>query len=110
MARGAASAPLLPRSASIRSSACSAARSRLVASGTSALTHAQTQLQVVQTLAAVRAHPGVAFDSCARARCAGHQEVTVARARVKRRISSAQSLVPVVFGKGPRARRARALS
>ena len=96
VARGAARALCLPRSASMRSSACSAARSRLVASGAPAL----SLMRMLSCRSCRRSRLcgriRVLFSSSwAQARCAGApQEVTVARACMKRRISSAHRLCP----------------
>ena len=96
VARGAARALCLPRSASMRSSACSAARSRLVASGAPALSLMRRlscrSCRRSRLCGRIRA---LFSSSWAQARCAGApQEVTVARACMKRRISSAHRLCP----------------
>ena len=69
---------------------------------TRALTHAQAQLQVVQALAAVRAHPGAIFEQLGAGEVRGG---TPGGKRGERLHEAADifgaPLVPVVFGKGP---------
>ena len=67
---------------------------------TRALTHAQAQLQVVQALAAVRAHPGAAFEQlCAGEVCGGAPGGDRGERLCEAADVFGAPLLPVVFGK-----------